>query len=104
MNGTRSALIVASQDYTDPGLRRLRAPASDAQALAAVLQDPAIGGFEVRTLLNEPAHVVSLAVEEFFADRRPGDLLLLHISGHGVKLRTRMVSCTSPRQTQCCAG
>ena len=85
MDGTRSALIVASDQYTDPGLRRLRAPASDARALAAVLRDPGIGGFEVRTLLNEPAHVVNLAVEEFFADRRPGDLLLVHFSGHGIK-------------------
>jgi hypothetical protein len=82
---TRSALIVASDDYTDPGLRRLRAPAADAQALAAVLRDPGIGGFEVRTLLNEPAHEVNLAVEEFFADRRPDDLLLVHFSCHGVK-------------------
>ena len=85
MDGTRSALIVASDQYTDPGLRRLRAPASDARALAAVLRDPGIGDFEVRTLLNEPAHEVNLAVEEFFADRRPGDLLLVHFSGHGVK-------------------
>ena len=85
MDGTRSALIIATDQYTDPGLRRLRAPASDARALAAVLRDPGIGGFEVRTLLNEPAHVVNLAVEEFFADRRPGDLLLVHFSGHGVK-------------------
>jgi Caspase domain/WD domain, G-beta repeat len=82
---TRSALIVASDRYTDPGLRRLRAPASDARALAAVLRDPGIGGFGVRTVLNEPAHVVTLAVEEFFADRRPSDLLLMHFSGHGVK-------------------
>ena len=85
MDETRSALIVASDKYTDPGLRRLRAPASDARALAAVLRDPGIGGFEVRTLLNEPAHLINLAVEEFFADRRPGDLLLVHFSGHGVK-------------------
>jgi outer membrane biosynthesis protein TonB len=83
--GTRSALIVASDEYTDPGLRRLRAPAKDAQALATVLRDPGIGGFEVRTLLNEPAHVVNLAVEEFFADRRPDDLLLVHFSCHGIK-------------------
>src|SRR5215510_4893418 len=69
----------------DPGLQQLRAPASDARALAAVLRDPGIGDFEVRTLLNEPAHVVNLAVEEFFADRQPGDLLLLHFSGHGIK-------------------
>ena len=85
MDGARSALIVASDNYTDPGLRRLRAPASDARALGAVLQDPGIGGFEVRTLLNEPAHEVNLAVEEFFADRRPDDLLLVHFSCHGVK-------------------
>ncbi len=85
MDGTRSALIVAADQYTDPGLRRLRAPSSDARALAAVLRDPGIGDFEVRTLLNEPAHVVNLAVEEFFADRRPGDLLLVHFSGHGIK-------------------
>ena len=85
MDGTRSALIIATDQYTDPGLRRLRAPASDARALAAVLRDPDIGDFEVHTLLNEPAHVINLAVEEFFADRRPGDLLLVHYSGHGVK-------------------
>jgi Caspase domain len=85
MEGTRSALIIASDDYQDPGLRRLRAPASDAQALAAVLEDPKIGGFQVRTLLNQPAHEVNEVVEEFFADRRPDDLLLLHISCHGVK-------------------
>ena len=85
MDGIRSALIIASDEYTDPGLRRLRAPASDARALAAVLRDPAIGGFDVRTLLNEPAYVVNLAVEEFFADRQPGDLLLMHFSGHGIK-------------------
>jgi ABC-type multidrug transport system ATPase subunit len=85
MNGTRSALIVASDQYSDPGLRRLRAPVVDARTLAGVLRNPAIGGFEVRTLLNEPAHMVNLAVEEFFADRRPGDLLLVHFSGHGVK-------------------
>jgi hypothetical protein len=85
MDGTRSALIVASDSYTDPGLRRLRAPAQDAQALAAVLNNPDIGGFDARVLRNQPAHEINLAVEEFFADRRPDDLLLLHFSCHGVK-------------------
>ena len=85
MDGARSALIVASDRYADPGLRRLWAPAADAQALARVLRDPKIGGFEVRILLNESAHVVNLAVEDFFADRRPDDPLLLYFSGHGLK-------------------
>jgi hypothetical protein len=81
----RAALIVASYEYQEPGLRRLRAPAQDAEALARVLEDPDIGGFDVRTILNQPAHVVSEAVEEFFADRVADDLLLLHFSCHGVK-------------------
>jgi lectin family protein/caspase domain-containing protein len=88
MDGKRSALIVASYDYEDPGLRLLRAPARDAEALAGVLQDPEIGDFEVRTVLNEPAHVVNLAVEEFFAERGPEDLLVLHFSCHGLKDET----------------
>ncbi len=83
--GRRSALIVASDEYQDVGLSELRAPAADADALAAVLSDPEIGGFEVRTLLNEPAHVVNEAVEEFLTDRSPDDLLLLHFSCHGIK-------------------
>ena len=85
MDGKRSALIVANYDYEDPGLQLLRAPARDAEALARVLRDPEIGGFEVRTVLNQPAHVANLAVEEFFAERHPDDLLVLHFSGHGVK-------------------
>jgi caspase domain-containing protein len=82
---TRSALIVASYDYENPGLRRLRAPARDAEALAGVLRHPDIGGFEVRTILNQPEYVISEAVEEFFADRTPDDLLLLYFSCHGIK-------------------
>jgi caspase domain-containing protein len=85
MDDTRSALIVATDAYTEPGLRQLRAPASDAKALAGVLRDPRIGEFEVRTLLNKPAFVISEAVEEFFDDRSRDDLLLLHFSCHGVK-------------------
>lgn len=83
--GQRSALIIACDDYKDPGLSRLRAPAYDAQQLAEVLGDPEVGGFEVCTSMNEPAHVIGESVEEFFADRATGDLLLLHFSCHGVK-------------------
>src|SRR5680860_94838 len=81
----RSALIVASYDYLDPGLRALRAPAQDAEALGAVLRNPQIGGFAVRTMLNEPAHVINEAVEEFFDDRVRDDLLLMHFSCHGIR-------------------
>lgn len=88
MAGVRKALIVAADQYVDPQLRRLRAPGLDAEALAAVLGDPAIGGLSVAIALNRPHYEVRLALEEFFADRRRDDLLLLHFSCHGVKDET----------------
>jgi uncharacterized RDD family membrane protein YckC len=85
MDGVRRALIVAGYDYQDPGLRRLRAPAHDAESLARVLHNPQIGGFDVQAMINESAQTVNESVEDFFADRRPEDLLVLHFSCHGVK-------------------
>ncbi|MEV2186157.1 caspase family protein [Streptomyces sp. NPDC047966] len=76
---------MACHEYGDPGLRRLRSPAEDAEALGRVLRDGAIGGYDVRTLVNQPAHVVNQALDDFFADRSPDDLLLVHFSCHGVK-------------------
>ena len=85
MNERRFALIVASYEFQDPELRQLVAPAQDAEALARVLSDPAIGAFEVQTLLNEPSYRVGPIIESFFADRKSDDLLLLYFSGHGIK-------------------
>ncbi|RLK53700.1 caspase family protein [Actinokineospora cianjurensis] len=84
----RRALIVASDAYGDPGLRELRAPKHDAAQLAAVLGDPGIGGFSVRTLHNAAVAETNEAIEDFFADRAPDELLLLYFSGHGVKDET----------------
>jgi caspase domain-containing protein len=85
MDGSRIALVIANAEYADPGLSRLTAPASDATALAEVLADPEVGGFDVRVLENESAQQIRFAVEDFFADRSPEDLLLLHFSCHGLK-------------------
>ena len=83
--GRRSALIVATGQYDDPSLAGLRGAAADVGALKSVFGDPDIGGFDVQTVVDQPAHLVSEAVEEFFADRSPDDLLVLHFSGHGIK-------------------
>jgi uncharacterized caspase-like protein len=80
----RSALIVANSRYEDAVLRQLVAPAQDAEALAEVLQDPAISGFDVQTLLNAPSYKVCETIEAFFEERERDHLLLLYFSGHGV--------------------
>src|ERR1051326_8680871 len=79
------ALIVATSQYQDAALRQLVAPAQDAESLARVLGNSAIGGFQVQTLVNEPSHKVSLEIENFCDNRTHDDLLLLYFSCHGIK-------------------
>ena len=82
---SRYALIIATYDYVDTGLRRLVSPQQDAESLAAVLADPDIAGFDVTIMINEPHHVVGEAIGDFFAERLRNDLTLLYFSGHGLK-------------------
>jgi hypothetical protein len=84
-SGGRHALIVATACYDDPKLRQLRAPAADAERLAAVLAHPEKGSFEVEVLVDAQQGTVARRIASFFRDRRPDDLLLLHFSCHGVK-------------------
>jgi|GEM_PF-5642955 len=81
----REALIVAADRYEDPRLSALNAPAQDAEGLAHVLGDPNVGNFEVGVSLNEPDHIVRRKLSTFFSDRSRDDLLLLHVSCHGLK-------------------
>ncbi len=81
----RFALIIASYEYDDARLKRLVAPAQDAEALAAVLGKPSIGDFQVRVLVNRDCDELRREVQRFFAKRQRDDTLLLYFSGHGVK-------------------
>ncbi|MEV6523332.1 caspase family protein [Longispora sp. NPDC051575] len=83
--GRRLALLIATYDYQDAGLRELASPPHDAEALAAVLGDPEIGGFEVTTLINESHHTVTRAVTALYDQLSRDDLPLLYFAGHGIK-------------------
>src|SRR5687767_1623433 len=87
--GRRRALLVATATYGDPGLAALRAPTGDVASLAAVLGDEAIGGFELRELIDLPTEELRKEIETFFGEGRPQDLLLLYVSGHGVLSQSR---------------
>jgi len=78
---SRLALLIATYDYQDTGLRRLTAPAHDAE----VLRSPDIAGFEVTTLINEPHYRVGEAIADLYRERRPDDLTVLYFTGHGLK-------------------
>lgn len=85
MQTNHFALIIASSEYEDIRLKRLRSPAADACELEEVLQDPQVGDYQINALLNSPAHHASEAIEEFFQDRSRDDQLLLYFSCHGIK-------------------
>ena len=51
-----------------------------------MLKDTEIGAFDdVVTLLNQPECVVREAIDDFFNQKMPDDLLVLYFSGHGVR-------------------
>ncbi|MFC5955265.1 caspase family protein [Streptomyces pratens] len=83
--GRRFALLIATGRYDNQALRQLRSPVRDAHGLAEVLEDPRIGDFEVGRVVDGRHHEVTRAIERFFLDRRRDDVLLLHLSCHGVK-------------------
>ena len=85
MAGKKRALIIANSEYQDNSLKGLRAPATDAEELAFVLGDPDIGGFEINQLLDKPEAKLRREILRFFDTASVEDLLLLHISCHGIK-------------------
>jgi uncharacterized caspase-like protein len=79
------ALIIGNNKYDDPKLAQLKTPAADSQALAKVLDDKKIGGFDVVIpLINQYETKARRAISEFLTDKKPDDLVLLYFSGHGI--------------------
>jgi uncharacterized caspase-like protein len=84
--GRKLALIIGNSQYQDSRLAQLVTPQEDVNDLAAILRAPDIGGFDdVKTLVNETDANIRLSVEDFFADKKPDDLLVVYFSGHGVR-------------------
>ncbi|MEV0704248.1 FtsK/SpoIIIE domain-containing protein [Saccharopolyspora sp. NPDC050389] len=82
--GRRTALLIATSMYGDPGLRELRAPAGEAEELQQVLLSQ--GGFDqVEVLRNESKRQIERGIEEAFQEAGPDDLVLLYLSCHGIK-------------------
>jgi class 3 adenylate cyclase len=82
--GPRAALIIATTSYQDPELRQLRAPARDADDLAAVLGDPDIGAFTVTRMIDQDERQLRREIDAFLSGRDVSDLVVVYLSCHGV--------------------
>lgn len=83
----RTALLIATDAYRDPTFGALRAPRRDAAELEAVLRDEAIGAFRTEVLVNPSAQLLRERVDSVFTEAGRDDVVLLYVSGHGVKDR-----------------
>jgi hypothetical protein len=71
------ALIIGNTEYTDPGLAQLTAPGRDVEDFARILKHQEICAFDdVSLILNQPEYIVRGAIDEFFDQKKPDDLLV----------------------------
>lgn len=79
------ALVIGNTIYNDSKLAQLKTPEADSIALANVLSDAQIGGFDsVKSLVNKNDFEIRIEISSFFSSKKPEDLLLLYFSGHGI--------------------
>ena len=80
----KRALLVGVGDYLqDSGLRNLRSPRKDVDALQRVLSDPDCG-FRVTPQFNPKSQEIKGELEALFADEKgEAELALFYFSGHG---------------------
>uniref|UniRef100_UPI0040573AD5 caspase family protein n=1 Tax=Candidatus Electrothrix sp. TaxID=2170559 RepID=UPI0040573AD5 len=78
----RYAILIASSSYPkEPGLKDLRCPENDVDALDAVLRSSDFGGF-TRTFVfkNRPNHEVLERIETVLGEAGQHDLVLIYFS------------------------
>ena len=77
------ALLIGVSEYGE-GIPPLSAPLNDVEAMKRVLENPEMGGFEVKTLLNPKPTPMRKEIKNLFTNCGKGDLVLLFFSGHGI--------------------
>jgi uncharacterized protein len=78
---TRRALVIGADDYRN--VSKLQKAVGDARAMKAALEKT---GFEVDLLINPDRAAFNSGISDFTAKLGPGDVALIHYSGHGVAL------------------
>jgi cupin superfamily acireductone dioxygenase involved in methionine salvage len=80
----RRALLIGTENYGKE-FGRLEATPKNVLALADVLADPLMGGFETPETLIDPDHSkMAETIETWLRSHTRDDFVLLYIAGHGV--------------------
>ncbi len=80
----RYALLIGNDRYDDASWSPLKSPVADVRAMAEVLRDKSIGGFdEVIPLTNCTSGEARSQIGSFVKEKKFDDLVLIYFSGHG---------------------
>ncbi|MGI8313007.1 caspase, EACC1-associated type [Saccharopolyspora hattusasensis] len=83
----KRALLIGTAQYSDNRFKPLACTRADTAQFRQVLEHPAIGAFDSVDVLDSPsAHEMRVAIGDFLEKLGSGDLALLYISGHGIRL------------------
>lgn len=90
MQGKRYLLTIACSQYSeDSGLENLKYPENDANELARVLSDEALGGFEIfDQLINQTHFDIERRISDLLLEASKDDFCMIYFSGHGKVDRT----------------
>jgi tetratricopeptide (TPR) repeat protein len=101
VSGNKYALLIACSQYSSD-LSSLSAPDGDIQSLSDVLQNKEIGEYHVKSIINEPSHLIKQEIESFFYDLKKNDTAVIYFSCHGVKDRLSRLyfACTNTKPTR----
>ena len=83
----KHALLIGISSYGE-GLQSIPSALLDVEAVKQVLLDPELGGFpseHLQVLKNPGFTCMASAIENFYANKHPDDLLVLYFSGHGFR-------------------
>lgn len=81
----RYALLLANPEYREGKFAHLPLPGEGSDVLAAWLRNPDGGGFQsVEVVTGSTMSQTVLAIERFFGNKNPEDLLLVWFGGHAI--------------------
>jgi hypothetical protein len=83
----RKALLIGTKTYRD-GFKPLKSAPHDIEALAGLLRNSDVGGFEpenVQVLIDRESADLATQIETWYLQHGKDDFALLFIAGHGVK-------------------
>jgi hypothetical protein len=83
----RKALIVANGRFEDPAIPPLHSPVPDGERLKSLLEREDVGAYQAELVADADHVTAKLAINAFFDEADPDDLLVLLLSGHGMRDR-----------------